>query len=66
MAAPTPIHVTPRPDGKWQVIRGGGEKASAVTDTQAEALEIAKGYSKNDGAAVVVHGRDGKVRKSGW
>ncbi|MDR1093508.1 MAG: DUF2188 domain-containing protein [Clostridiales bacterium] len=64
MATATPIHVTPRPDGKWQVIRGGGEKASAVTDTQAEAIEIAKGYSHNDGAQVIVHGRGGKIRKS--
>lgn len=58
------IHVTPRPDGKWQVVRGGGEKASNVTNTQAEAMKIADGYAKNDGAAVVVHGRNGKIRKS--
>jgi len=59
----TPIHVTPRPDGQWQVIRGGGQKASNVVATQAEAIAIAKKYSKTDGAAVMVHGRDGKIRK---
>ena len=59
-----PIHVTPRPDGKWQVIRADAERASSVADTQAEALNIAKQYSKTDGAAVIVHGKDGKVRKS--
>ncbi|MCL1901799.1 MAG: DUF2188 domain-containing protein [Firmicutes bacterium] len=58
------IHVTHRPDGKWQVLRAKGEKASNVVDTQAEAIKIANDYSKKDGAAVVVHGRDGKVRKS--
>lgn len=58
------IHVTHRPDGKWQVIRGGGERASNVTDTQTEALKIANDYAKNDGATVVVHGKHGKIRKA--
>jgi len=58
------IHVTPRPDGKWQVLRAGGDKASKVTDTQGEAIEAAKKLSASDGAGIVVHGRDGKVRKA--
>ena len=56
------IHVRQRADGKWDVIRDKGEKASKVVDTQAEAIKIAKGFSKNDGAEIVVYGKDGKVR----
>jgi len=58
------IHVTPRPDGKWQVLRAGAEKASKVADTQVKAIEEAKRLSASDGANIVVHGRDGKIRKS--
>lgn len=58
------IHVTLRPDGKWQVIRNDAQKASNVTDTQAEAIAIAKKYAKADDATLIVHGKDGKIRKS--
>ena len=33
-------HVTPRPDGRWQVIGAGNSKATAVTNTQKEAADI--------------------------
>jgi len=57
------IHVTLRPDGKWQVIRNNAEKASKLCETQAEAIEVAKGYRKNDpDATLYVHGKNGKIR----
>jgi len=57
------IHVTPRPDGKWQVKKISAPKASRITETQAEAIEFAKNQSKNEGIEYVVHGADGKIRK---
>lgn len=54
-------HVTPHPDG-WQVKGAGNSKATAVTKTQAEANEIAKGIAKNQQSEVLIHGRDGKIR----
>ena len=40
-------HVTKRDDGKWQVIGEGNKRASAVTDTQAQAIVIAKDLAIN-------------------
>ena len=34
-------HVTPRPDGKWQVKGAGNGRATAVTKTQKQAIDTA-------------------------
>ncbi len=54
--------VTPRPDGKWQHKADGSERATAVTNTQQEAIESAVDVAHNQGGEVVVHGRDGRIR----
>src|SRR5450830_248632 len=55
-------NVVPNPDGGWDV-KGGGERASAHTDTQAEAIERAKQIVRNQGGGEVsISGRDGKIR----
>lgn len=56
-------HVTPRPDGLWQVKGAGNERATAVTDTQREAIEIATRIAKNQESEMFIHGRDGKIRE---
>lgn len=55
-------HVTPHPDGGWQVKGEGNEKATARTDTQAEAIKIARGISQNQGSELVIHRPDGTIR----
>ncbi|TND10158.1 MAG: hypothetical protein FD123_406 [Bacteroidetes bacterium] len=56
------VHVVPR--GKnWAVVGAGNEKATAVTNTQAEAIKIAKPIAKNQQSELVVHGTDGKIRE---
>ena len=61
-------HVTKHPDGGWQVVLGGGEKVIRRTKTQAEALEIAKGFAENKqgkektNTTVYLHGRNGRIR----
>jgi uncharacterized protein YdaT len=63
MANNSLLHVTQTDDGRWQAKREGGTRASFVKDTQAEAIDAAKVLVKREGGSVVVHGRDGKIRK---
>ena len=55
-------HVTPHPKG-WQVKGAGNSKATAVTNTQAAANEIAKQIASNQNSEVLIHGRNGKIRE---
>lgn len=56
-------HVTPHPDGGWQVKGAGNQRATVRTETQKEAYEIAREIAKNQGSEVIIHGRDGKIRE---
>ena len=57
-------HVTPHPDG-WQVQKPGASRPSAVTSTQAEAIDRAREILGNDGGGeVVTHRPDGRIRGS--
>jgi len=55
-------HVVPHPDG-WAVKPEGGERASSVHDTQAEAIERARDIARNQGSELLIHGRDGRIRE---
>lgn len=55
-------HVTKRENGGWQVIGAGNEKATKITETQKQAIEVAKEIAKNQKSEVVIHGTDGKIR----
>lgn len=58
-------HVVPNANGGWNVQKPGGSRASAHTDTQAEAIARAKEIVGNAGGGEVrIHGRDGKIRDS--
>jgi len=61
-ATPPTQRVTPRPDGTWQHKADGNSKATAVTNTQKEAIASAKKVAENQGGEVVIHGQDGKIR----
>ena len=55
-------NVVPNPEGGWDVT-GAGERRSAHTDKQADAIARAKEIVGNAGGGEVsIHGRDGKVR----
>ena len=51
-----------RPDGKWESKREGGERASKVTETQADAWDYSKSKAKVSGGEAFLKGRDGKIR----
>ena len=55
-------HVVPNPNGGWDVKGEGNSKATRHTDTQREAIGIAKDIARNQKSEAVIHGRDGKIR----
>lgn len=58
-------HVVPGQNGGWDVRKPGANRASAHTDSQAEAIARAKEIVSNAGGGEVrTHGRDGKIRNS--
>ena len=56
-------HVTPHPDGGWQVKGEGNSKATVRCKTKEEAEAKAKEIAKNQNASVIAHKKDGKVQK---
>lgn len=60
----TTQHVVHNPDGGWSVRKGGSSRRTATYGTQKEAIEAAIGISKNQGAELRIHGRDGKIRET--
>jgi len=55
-------HVVKHPDG-WAVKSAGNEKATKVTKTQHEAIDIAKGIAKNQQSEMLIHGTNGRIRE---
>ena len=55
-------HVTPKGD-KWQVKGAGNEKATAVTNTQREAIEIARKIAISNQSELLIHGTNGRIRE---
>ncbi len=56
------VHVTPRKEGGWAVQPEKSERAYRITETQAEAIKVAKVMAKNQESELVIHGKDGKIR----
>ncbi len=54
-------HVVKHADG-WAVKGEGNSKATRVTKTQQEAIDIAEEIARNQQSDTKVHGRDGKIR----
>lgn len=55
-------HVVPHPDG-WAVKGAGNSKATKVTDTQSEAIEVAKEIAQNQDSELLIHGKNGRIRE---
>lgn len=54
-------HVVPSEKGGWNVIAGGGEKASHQFGTKREAVDKAREISRNQETELVIHNKDGKI-----
>lgn len=57
-------HVTPHPDGGWQVRREGAERASSRHETQADATERGRELARQEKVELVIHRPDGRIRDS--
>ena len=55
-------HVTPHPDGGWQVKGEGNVRATVRTSTQKEAIDIARNISSNQGSELVIRRPNGQIR----
>lgn len=54
-------HVVPHQDG-WAVKGEGNAKATKVTTTQQEAIDVARKIAKNQEVELLIHGRNGQIR----
>ncbi len=54
-------HVVPR-KGEWAVRKEGSRRDTRRFATQEEAIRAARRIAKNQGAELLVHGRDGRIR----
>lgn len=57
-------HVVPNPSGGWAVRRGGSERASVLTDTKQEAVDLGREISRNQHSEFVIHDKHGVIRQS--
>ncbi len=55
-------HVTPHPDGGWQVKAAGASRATVRTDTQKGAYAIGRQIAINQGSELFVHNKHGQIR----
>lgn len=55
-------HVTPHPDGGWQVKGAGNSRATARTDTQADAINIGREIARNQQSELFIHRPKGQIR----
>lgn len=56
-------HVTPHKDGGWQVKGAGNSRATARTETQSDAIKIARDIAIKNKSEVVIHGQNGRIRE---
>lgn len=54
-------HVVPLGNG-WAVKGEGGKKFTVITETQKDAIAVAREIAKNNKSELVIHGKDGKIR----
>lgn len=57
-------HVVPKLSGGWAIKRDGATKAIKVFSTKGDAVEFARKISREQGAEIVIHGRDGRIMSS--
>lgn len=57
------VHVVPHKAG-WATKSEGASRAGHVTQTQKQAISIARQQAMRQQTEVVIHGRDGRIRDS--
>lgn len=54
-------HVVPH-NGSWAVRGAGNERVTRTAETQAQAIEIARGIASNQGSEMLIHRPNGQIR----
>jgi hypothetical protein len=55
-------HVTPHPNGGWQVKGAGNSRATVRTTTQSAAIAEARVIARNQKSEMVIHRPNGQIR----
>lgn len=55
-------HVVPN-GNNWAVKGEGNSKNTRITQTQKEAIDIARTIARNEQSELVIHGKDGQIRQ---
>lgn len=50
-------------NGKWAVKAEGNQRNTRITQTQGEAINIARTIARNEQSELVIHGRNGQIRQ---
>lgn len=58
----TDQHVTPHPDGGWQVKAEGASKATVRTETKAEAYDKGRQIAINQASELFIHNAKGQFQ----
>lgn len=53
-------HVVPHSSG-WAIKGAGNQKATKVTSTQKEAINVARNIAKNQKSKLLIHNRKGQI-----
>lgn len=54
-------HVVPLGNG-WAVKKEGSIRFTVITETQKDAITVAREIARSNKSELVIHGRDGKIR----
>lgn len=54
--------VVPHPDG-WAVKSAGAKRATKVTSTQQEAINVARQIAQNQQSELLIHGENGQIQE---
>lgn len=57
-------HVVSNHQGGWDVRKGGASRVTKHFEHKQQAVDLARQISRNQGAELIIHGRDGKIQSA--
>jgi hypothetical protein len=56
------VYVQPRGD-RWQVKKRGNERASAITETKKQAVEIGREAARKENSELIIKGQNNRIQQ---
>ena len=56
-------HVVPNSQGGWDIKQSGANRSSGHFDRKQDAVDQARGISRNQRTELVIHNKDGKIAR---